>query len=186
MPACDRCEAPVSRSTDMARHQAREPCRRITALIARKVAEAVDDVNADNENLRDELDRLRRDIDRKEYMADEFKQIVKECALRPTSSSNNTHYTQNNLLQYLSPDPIPFSRLPEELAKALRPQDITAEPQTFTERVRKCLLQDDDGKSKVVCTDSARGKFAYKDEKEDQATSRPDARGAAREPCHCG
>jgi hypothetical protein len=150
-------------------------------LIAKKVAQEMDELRADNdelaaenERIRAELEELCRDIDRKEYAASEFKQIVKECALRPTSStSSNTHYTQNNLLQYLSPDPIPFSRLPEELAKALRPQDITAEPQTFTERVRKCLLQDDDGKSKVVCTDSARGKFAYKDEKEDRLLHDP-------------
>ena len=151
------------RSTDLckARHENRELKGEIELLNAQvAVLEAV------NRDLRSENQTMRERAERAEA-------IVEKAALRPTTSSTTHVNKSNNYLQYLSSEPINFSTLETEIPKLVTAESLMRGPRRFNKMITTAILEDDEGKTKVVCTDQARKQFAYKDEKSGDLISDP-------------
>jgi len=129
----------------MSRHQARKTCIAISEFWAAKMAAKdtiIETKDAELAAMRDQLLEVKGE-------AKSMKSIVQKAALRPTT-------TQYNILQHLSSEPIDLSRLPS-IAVASAPR----KHRDFVESIRTGLLEDEEGKPKLLCTDASRATFSY-------------------------
>jgi hypothetical protein len=136
-------------------------------------------VRAVQEPLRSKLQELEAEtVQLREQLAEArgeakgMSRIVEKAALKPTTT--NTHVNRRrNYLQYLSSEPISFSTLQTEMPKFVTTESLMRGQRGFNKMIASAILEDDEGKTKVVCTDQARKQFAYKDEKSGDLVSDP-------------
>jgi hypothetical protein len=147
------------------RHQGSEACRKVQAIYDAK-EERIRELQVENQNLMSELKASRE-------KCEEYRSIVEKAALRSTVTTNNTNQSRNNYLQYLSSEPINFSTLQTEMPKFVTAESVMRGPRHFKKMIAHAILEDDAGKTKVVCTDQARKQFTYKDEKSGELVSDP-------------
>lgn len=110
----------------------------------------------------EKIKRLEQELVTAHALVEQSNKILEKAAMRTTHTTINSN--TNNILQYLSSEPIRFSTLSEDFSKMMGLDRINVTGEDFAENVRKSLLQDNEGNNKLVCTDIARGNFAYKDE----------------------
>ena len=172
MPACDICSFPIARSTDMARHRNGSLCQKVARLIADREAQIV---AKDNEiaELTSALERTETQVVTLTERAERAEAIVEKLALRPTNATTIHHRNRNNYLQYLSAEPIKFSSLETQMPKFVTAEALMKGERCFNAMIASTILEDDEGKTKVVCTDQARKQFSYKDEKSGELISDP-------------
>ena len=126
----------------------------------------------ENNDLKHKNEMLNMELSNLKATSSKFEKIVEKAALKSTSVTTNNINNTTNLLQYLSNEPIDFSSISEQMTK-LGPFRAKKGEKIFNEQIRKTILQDTNGNDKVVCTDIARGNFAYKDDKTDELVYDP-------------
>ena len=97
--------------------------------------------------------------------------MVHKAALRPVTTVNQQN--RNNYLQYLSSEPISFSTLQAQMPELVTAEALMRGERRFHNMIATAILEDDEGKPKLVCTDQARKQFTYKDEKSGELVSDP-------------
>jgi hypothetical protein len=172
MPPCSLCGTLIVQSTNLARHQQTEPCRlrhqlRLKEAEISALREELSILKPLFETIKSENDQLKGELRGKE----DLRKIVEKAALRPTTTTN--HVNRSNYLQYLSSEPINFSTLQTEIPKLVTAESLLRGPRRFNKMITTAILEDDEGKTKIVCTDQARKQFAYKDENSGDLISDP-------------
>ena len=163
--SCQFCGAYVSQSNHLPRHQSSEACRKVQAIYEAK-EDRIRELEAENQNLVSELKASRE-------KCEEYRSIVERAALRPTLTTTNNNQSRNNYLQYLSSEPIRFSTLEAQMPTLVTAEALMRGPRRFNKMLTSAILEDDEGKTKVLCTDQARKQFTYKDEKSGELVSDP-------------
>jgi hypothetical protein len=160
---CRFCGAHVSQLNNLPRHQSSEACRKVQSL-RDEYEKRIQELEAENLNLQAELKASHE-------KSSEYRSIVEKIALRPTTT--NINKSRNYLLQCLAPDPIKISTLKTEMPKFATMEAIMAGEHRFNKIITTALLESNEGKFKVICTDQARKQFTYKDEKSGELISDP-------------
>jgi hypothetical protein len=156
----------------MARHQRGEPCRLRSRI--RELEEVVGSLQAQVatfQEIRDENKILKERLEQMASRVEHAEAIVEKAALRPTTNVNKKN--RNHYLQYLSSEPIKFSTLETNIPKLVTAESLLRGPRRFNKMITTAILEDDEGKTKVICTDQARKQFAYKDESSGDLISDP-------------
>ena len=161
--SCPVCGAHISHSNHLSRHQSSEACRKVQAL-TEGYKKRIEEVEAEKRDLLSENKGLRERVERAET-------IVEKAALKSTTIVQNR--SRNNYLQYLSSEPIKFSTLQTEIPKLVTAESLMKGERGFNNMIATALLEDNEGKMKLLCTDQARKQFTYKDEKSGELVSDP-------------
>ena len=167
MPNCDLCGSIVPYASNMARH------RQTVACQLAHVRSKLDASEKANEQLREEMIQLREELAGAKTEAKSMGRIVEKAALRPTTTNTVNNRSRDNYLQYLSSEPINFSTLRTEMPKLVTAESVMRGPRRFNTMIATAILEDSEGRSKLVCTDQARKQFTYKDEKSGELVSDP-------------
>lgn len=176
MPSdCPICLARILGSDQMTRHQATDVCKRV-GTIRNELAAEIERVSIEARVQIEELKTRNHDleIENKALLerTERAEAIVKQAVLRPTTTTN-VNKSRNYLLQCLAPDPIKISTLKTEMPKFATMEAIMAGEHRFNKIIATALLESNEGKFKVICTDQARKQFTYKDEKSGELISDP-------------
>jgi hypothetical protein len=118
----------------------------------------------ENRQLRENNRELQRTIDNLRERADEYKSIVEKAALKATTVNNIKNTKTTNVLNLISPEPIDMKTFKTEMPKLITVESVLTNDKRFNNMIQSSLLQDENGKDKVVCTDIARKHFQYIDE----------------------
>ena len=169
MPRCDLCGSRVSSIDHMARHQRTQGCQNVAAFVAEKILLLEAELSSRDVTIKELEDRLIR----AEGSCEDFKSIVEKAALRPTTATTNHLNQSRNYLQYLSSEPISFSTLEARMPSLVTAEALMRGPRRFNKMLTTAILEDSEGRTKVLCTDQARKQFTYKDEKSGELISDP-------------
>ena len=190
---CEICNIKVSNKYNLAKHKLTESCQKIK----RKLEYNNNIINLNNKikELENELEKLKFDNNEKDKLifnlkeqsknlkekSEEYRKIVEKAATKSTKSTkvinnnnNNNNKNYNNYLNYISQEPLKFSEIQQKINNLVTTKTIMFDNDDFNDHITKNMLQDENGKDKVLCTDINRKNFTYKDEKSGQLVSDPE------------
>ncbi len=153
---CSLCSYTTTRKSNIEKHL-------VTANhLAKESAAAKADL-ALVAQLRAEIQVLKNTNEILRERAERAEALVREVALKPTVT-NNRNRTTHNTLNLISPEPIEWDRLQAEMPKLVTVEALMNNDRKFNGMITDAILKDDEGQSKIICTDQARKQFQYKGE----------------------
>ena len=88
---------------------------------------------------------------------------IEEIAKQPTYQKQTNKITQNNIVADLTALDLNPSRVSTTIVDNYTTSDFYGGQRGAAQMIYKYLATDDNGKSQIICTDTSRGKFHYKD-----------------------
>jgi hypothetical protein len=88
---------------------------------------------------------------------------IEEIAKQPTYQKQTNKITQNNIVADLTALDLNPSRVSTTIVDKYTTSDFYGGQRGAAQMIYKYLATDDNGKSQIICTDTSRGKFHYKD-----------------------
>jgi hypothetical protein len=183
---CDICNAKISTKYILPKHKLTESCQRVK----RELEYTTNIINLNNKikELENEIKELNKNNNEKDILilnlkekSEEYRKIVEKAATKPTKTINNNNNNKNtynnnhnNYLNYISHEPIKFSELQDQITKLVTTKTIMFDNDDFNNHIALNMLQDENGKDKVLCTDINRKNFTYKDEVSGQLVYDPE------------
>ena len=115
-----------------------------------------------NQFLTEENTKLKneQDIYKEQYIR--AQNTIEEIAKKPTTYQKNK-IIQNNIVSGLTPLNLDPDRVLKVIADKYTTSDFYGGQRGAAQMIYKYLATDDNGKSQIICTDTSRGKFHYKD-----------------------
>ena len=115
-----------------------------------------------NQFLTEENTKLKteQDIYKEQYIR--AQNTIEEIAKKPTTYQKNK-IIQNNIVSGLTPLNLDPDRVLKVIADKYTTSDFYGGQRGAAQMIYKHLVTDENGKSQIICTDTSRGKFHYKD-----------------------
>ena len=88
---------------------------------------------------------------------------IEEIAKQPTYQKQTNKITQNNIVAGLTALDLNPSRVSTTIIDKYTTSDFYGGQRGAAQMIYKYLVTDENGKSQIICTDTSRGKFHYKD-----------------------
>ena len=121
-----------------------------------------------NQFLIEEINKLKTEQEKNEEISEIYKEqairaqnTIEEIAKKPTYQTNKI--TQNNIVADLTALDLNPSRVSTTIVDKYTTSDFYGGQRGAAQMIYKYLVTDENGKSQIICTDTSRGKFHYKD-----------------------
>ena len=118
----------------------------------------------------EEIAKLKAEKEKDQEISDIYKEqairaqnTIEEIAKQPTYQKQTNKITQNNIVADLTALDLNPSRVSTTIVDKYTTSDFYGGQRGAAQMIYKYLATDDNGKSQIICTDTSRGKFHYKD-----------------------